>query len=202
MDFEDVPKLMEESWPWMFSPIAYDLRVLLTPTAGFQVAESYGFPAAAPGENPGLETSTVFLSKKKGALLVQLVPVQGTSLHGLAVAGTLTYATPQGEGVTEDISAVYNDEQLDERGQYFPQPSVAKTVALALLTAAMNQAATEYATSHETAIATLEAALARYTADIANLDDSTLVTERDLAQSLLDLMENGAEQGDLYGYGQ
>lgn len=41
--------------PWMVSPIAYDLRVEVTPGEGFEVGATYGFPAATtPSEGPVL----------------------------------------------------------------------------------------------------------------------------------------------------
>lgn len=200
-DHADVDELMEDSWPWMISPIAYDMSVELTPAAGFVVADTYGFPAAEEGEMPALDVATLFLSRRKGALLIRLTPEQGDELGGLSVASRLTYTTPEGQDYTENIEVAYNDEELDERGQYFQQESVGKTVALALLVEAMHDAAEQYAEDQQAAVDIMTAALERFSADAEALDDEALTPEVDLANELLRLMEEGAEQGDLYDYG-
>ena len=63
--------LMQESWPWRVSPVAYDLHLAVTPSPGDSVADSYGFPGSDPA-TPSLDVSTVFRSNNRGALLVRL----------------------------------------------------------------------------------------------------------------------------------
>lgn len=200
-DNQDVTELMADDWPWLVSPIAYDLSVELTPGAGFAVADAYGFPSSADEETPSLEVSSVFLSRRKGALLVRLAPQGGDDLSGLSVAGWLTYVTPDGKGVAEDLEAAYHGEPLDEGGRYFEQASVGQTVALALLVEAMHDAAKLYSTDHDAAVTVMSAALERFQSDAEALNDAALDPEIELAADLLRLMQEGAEQGDLYGYG-
>ena len=76
-----------------------------------------------------------------------------------------------------------------------------KTVALAVLVSSMKQAAELYSVDREQAIENMTGALARISADAQALDDEALTTEVNLARDLLRLMEQGAEQGDLYGFG-
>ena len=198
-DNDDVGELMDDDWPWLVSPIAYDLTLDLTPAGGFTVADAYGFPAADGGTGAGMDVSTIFLSRRKGALLVRLTPETGTDLTGLSATGQLSYETPEGEPVTETLQPAYQNQEPDDREQFFEQASVGKSVALAVLVAGMRDAAEVYGEDPSAAIAAMQTAVQRITADAAALGDTTLAPEIELAEALLQLMEDGAEQGDLYG---
>ncbi len=199
-DDEDVAELMVDDWPFLVSPIAYDMVVDVTPSTGFHVADAYGFPSSDDEVASALDVSTVFLSRRKGALLLRIEPDSGTELTGMNMSGSLSYRTPNGELVEQEVDAAYLGETVDDRGRYFEQPSVGKTIALAVLVSSMRQAAEVYQEDRELAIATMTGALARFSADAQALDDEALALEVDLAYNLLQLMEQGAEQGDLYGF--
>lgn len=200
---EDVPALMEESWPWMLTPIAYDLKLELAVSEGSFVTRAYGFPA--PGEDlpaePKMTAASVFLSRKRGAMLVQIQPGADVDLAGTTLSGGLSYATPEGQTIEQTLEArVTGEEPLTEAGRYFEQASVGKTVALALLCEAMKAAAASYLEDPAGAVATLAAGLERYQGEIAPYsDDTSLALEVEFAASLLSLMEEGAPQVDLYG---
>ncbi len=189
----DVNRTLEEDWPWLANPIAYDLTLEVNPDDAFEVAEGYGFPTA--DKEAKLQTSTVFLSKRKGALLVRLEPTD--EMTDLAVSGSLSYETLEGEEVTDTLQAALNDSD----DFTFAQPSVGKTVALALLVANVKDAAELYATEQASAVTLMRAATERFKADIERLgaDAGTLQDEVEFAEALLALMEEGAEQGTLYG---
>jgi Ca-activated chloride channel family protein len=194
-EFEDVGKLIEEEWPWFVSPIAHDLSLTLTPAAGFDVAETYGFPGAEAG-TISLEVASVFLSRKKGALLARLVPAGGWS--GFKIDARLAYVTPEGEAIDDPLAALYVDQPLDARGRYFDQPSIEKAVALALLVDGMHAAAQSYAGAPSFAIAKMQATHDRFVVDAAALGDPALDPEVTLSADLLELMQSGAPQGSLY----
>lgn len=194
---KDVPSLMADSWPWMVSPIAYSLSMKLTPAAGFAIGATYGFP----GEDPraaALEVSTVFLSRRRGALLLRLDPPQG-ALSGLGLQGTLSYEPPEGGALQRELRLAYGDQPLDARGSYFEQPSVGKAVALALVMAATREAAERYRSDQVGAEALLAKALVRFRADAAALSDSALDPVLGMLDELHALMKRGAPQGTLYG---
>jgi Ca-activated chloride channel homolog len=198
---EDVDRLLEDEWPWMASPIAYDLKLRVAPREGFGVAESYGFPGSDGAPGSELVVSTVFLSKRKGALLVRLAPEAGTSLFSIEAEGLLSYEDKAGQTISEALQTDFSDEPLLAFGIGSPyqQPVIAKTVALAILVSAMQQAAEEYSTDQGTAVATMELAFARFSADAEALADPALDPEVALAGKLLELMRAGAAQGNLYG---
>ena len=201
-DGDDVVELMADDWPYMVSPIAYDLALDATPHDGFMIAESYGFPAGEDEVGTSLDVSTVFLSKRSGALLIRVSPGQEGTLLGAGLSGRLTYTTPEGEFVQRDVEATYDGTALDESGQYFEQEGVAKAVALAVLVDAMHDAAEVYATQPSEAVSIVQQAVQRFTNDIEQMNDESLQEELTFADSLLLLMEQGAPQGDLYGYTQ
>ena len=195
---DDPAKLMVDSWPWMVSPIAYDLAVQIQPNDGIVIGDAYGFP----GEHRthcGFQVATVFLSKRRGGLLIRLVNATGGGLTGMRVAGELSYTTPAGEHIAQDIEAVYFGQQPDDRGMFFEQAGVAKTTALAILVDNMKAAAEDYGDHRQAAVRLMHQVVERFADDAQALDDPALLPELELARDLLDLMEQGAPQGDLYG---
>ena len=144
--------------------------------------------------------ATVFLSKRKGALLLRLTnPIADRGLTGLRVHGRLSYETLEGERVEDQMEAVYYGQTTDERGMFFEQTSVGKTVALAVLVDNMRFAAELYGRNQDAAVDHMQAVVERIQADVDALDDLSLLVEETLALELLGLMEAHAPQGDLYG---
>jgi Ca-activated chloride channel family protein len=192
---DDVDALMADSWPWMVSPIAYDLHVDVAPADGFTPAAAYGFPDDGA---PGLDVATVFLSRRRGAMLVELAPGEGVDVDALSATATIAYHTPDGHAVSELVGAGYDGGPY--RSAWYGQPGVQRTVALALLVDGMGDAAADYATDPAAAIDRMTAVDARFTADVAGDDD--LAAEVELSHQLLALMVDGAQQADLYGWGE
>lgn len=197
---EQVATLFTESWPWMASPIAYDLQVALTPAVGYQLADTYGFPGAK-GEAK-LDVSTVFLSRKKGALLLRVRQSDTTAPASLQVSGALGYENLDGTRQSQTLDVSYHDEPLDSRGMYFAQPAVGSSVALAILVSGMHDAAASYSTSASQAVGQMEKVVERITADRVSLGDASLDVEVKLAADLLALMKSGASQESFYGQAQ
>lgn len=195
----DADELMADSWPWMVSPIAYDLQVAVAPGSGFGVGDTFGFPAAVEGvPNTSLEVSTVFLSRRRGAMLVELVPDEAVSVDSLAARGTIGYTTPAGEPVSQAFDVAYDGSPRE--GAWFEQDGVARTLALALLVDGMKDASTSYAADPAAAAAAMAEVDARFLADATALGDEDLAAEVELSHALLALMQGGALQTDLYGW--
>ncbi|MBN1771215.1 MAG: VWA domain-containing protein, partial [Deltaproteobacteria bacterium] len=188
----EVAPLLEDSWPWMVSPIAYDLQVKLQTSSGFRLAGSYGFPGNDGETEASLEVATVFLSRRKGAMLVRLAPLEAGPFEAAAASLSLRYAGVDGTPLDESLDVRYEGQTLDEHGRWLPQPGLARTVALALLVSGMREAAEQYATDHAAAVATLEAARERFASDIAGLADEAMDAELEFADALLALMRAGA----------
>jgi len=192
---DDVEEFMAEEWPWFTSPIAHELSVEVMPAPDLELADAYGFPGAEEGDL-GLEVSSVFLSRRKGALLFSLA---GPDLSQLRADMTLRYRTPAGDEVSAPLTASYGGEPLDEAGRYFEQEATARAAALALLVSGMKEAAEIYGKSPEQAEAMMRDADERFAADAALIDDPTLDPEVDLSRRMLQLVTERAPQGTLYG---
>jgi Ca-activated chloride channel family protein len=195
LEDNDVTRIMEDSWPWLYQPIAYDLLVDVHGEGETTVAGAYGFPGRED-DDVALEVSTVFLSKKKGALLVELNLDDDRAFSAKAA---LSYTTPGGELVEDSLLA----SSLAPAGvtQSFGQLSTQKAVALAILVEGMKLAARYYGTEPATAVAQMEIVVSRIESDVELIGDDTLEPEAQLARDLLALMEQDAPQGDLYGAG-
>jgi Ca-activated chloride channel family protein len=197
---DDTDVFMNDDFPWFVSPIAYDLTAAVTPSAGLGVDATYGFPGGAATQTE-LDVASVFLSKRKGALLISLAPTQEGALDGLAADIDLTFTTRGGSTISRELRVERAGAPLDERGHWFAQPSVAATTALALLVDGMHDAAEQYASSPDIAQTTMQLAHDRFAADAAATSDPQLAVEVDLAAAMLQLIVERAPQGSLYDQG-
>jgi Ca-activated chloride channel family protein len=196
----EVAPFMEDNWPWFVSPIAYDLSVQAVPSADLELTESYGFPKSSDAPSGSLDVATVFLSKRRGGMLLELAPVGDATLDGAQVDLSLSYVDQHGEAFDERLTAAYpGNGRTDERGTYMPQPGIDKAVALALLVSAMNEAAELYGSDPDGAVERLAPALERFAVDADALDDADLQEEAEFWPKLLELMVQGAQQGSFYG---
>jgi Ca-activated chloride channel family protein len=222
---EDVDTFLVEEWPWFVSPIAYDLSLAVAATPGVAIVEGYGFPAPEDESEIGFDVSTIFLSKRRGALLLRVEaadapagalaegdadagpvgadagPVDagpGPSFPAFQLGADLTYRTLAGQTVTDTLQAIYDGAPLDARGHHYEQPGTARTVALALLVSGMREAAERYELDQASAVAHMTQVRDRFVADAAALGDPTLDVEVAFTEALLALMVQGAPQGDLY----
>ena len=191
---DEVDRFLADEDPWFAAPIASQLRVGVRAGGVVTIDTPYGFPAGF-GEDPTMKATSVFLSKRKGALLVSLVG----DLDAMAPALDLTYVDDVGATHSETIPLARDGAPLDDRGQWWSAEATARTTALALVTSAMHDACDAYGRDRAAAIAILRPAVARFEADAAALGAADLPVEVDLAQDLLRLFELGAPQGTLYG---
>jgi Ca-activated chloride channel family protein len=195
---QEVNTFIENEYPWFTTPIAYNLRVNASLQDGWGIHRGLGFPAATDAQQVGLKAETVFLSKRKGALLVELnAPVDLPD--SLAGAFSLQYVEADGTPIQESVAFAHDGRPLDERGQWFQQRGVARTTALALLTDGMHEAAILYGSDQTQALEVMRSANDRFAADAAALGDEDLLVEVELAAALTRLMEQRAPQGTLYG---
>lgn len=204
-----VDKFVDDDWPFFVSPIAYDLSMAVTTGDDVTVAAAHGFPGGSDdggqtggeGITPALDVATVFLSRRKGALLVRLdAPVTGpeNQLAPFAATIDLSYREIAGETREQTLEARYDGEALDLRGHFYQQAGAGKTVALALLVTGMRDAAELYGSNPAAAIEHMRAVHERVAADAESLADDALTPEVTLAADLLALMESGADQGNFF----
>jgi Ca-activated chloride channel homolog len=198
-DDDDVGQFFADEYPWFTTPIAFDLEVGVAPATGLAIDDAFGFPGDFADE-PRLAVSTVFLSRRKGALLVSLRPEVSGALDRLAADLTLSFTTAAGGPRSTTLRVDRAGAALDGRGQWFGQEAVARSTALALLVTGMREAAERYAADPAAAEAIMQTAHDRFAADAAAIADPTLEPEVELAAALLQLIVDRAPQGTLYGY--
>ena len=197
-DRNDVDRLVADQWPFLAVPLASDLRLQVQLPAGWQVADSFGFGGGVTPSGVDLQVTSVFLSRRHGALLLQLAPPAG-GVQPFATEVGFSYALPDSTPPPATLTAEYTGEATDAGGRWFSEPTVGKTVALALLVTAMHDAAVRYGSDQAGAVALLDQAVTRFDADVASLGDAALADESTFAHKLLALLRQGAEQGSLYG---
>ena len=71
-DQEAIAQVFDEEFAYMVSPVAYDLNVKLTPTAGLEMVETYAAPLDQQAGVVDFGASTLFLSKRAGGMGVTL----------------------------------------------------------------------------------------------------------------------------------
>lgn len=191
----EVDAFLADEEPWFAAPIAYGLNVGVTTDGSVAIDEPFGFPAGF-AETARLKVESVFLSRRKGALLVSLV---GDGLPTLAADLELAYVEPDGTARRATVPLARAGAALDARGHWYGQPTVARTVALALITRAMADAAERYRADPDGAAARLAQGVARLSADVAAVAAEDLPPELELARAMLALIEARAPQGSLYG---
>ncbi len=85
--------LFEGEFPFMVTPLAYDLAVELVPAAGVTLGEGYGMPV--DGATSAFGASTLFLSRSDGALALT---VDGPALEAGTALGTLSLSYEPADG--------------------------------------------------------------------------------------------------------
>ena len=195
---DDVTTFMEDEWPWFTAPIAYDLAVDVRHSSGLAIDQGYGFPVGF-AEEPSFEVATVFLSKKRGALLLSLTEETEGALELAYADADLAWVNPAGVRRTETLRATRDGSALDERGQWFAQEATARTTALALLVSGMHDAAAAYGGDPALATTIMRTAQDRFAADAAAIGAADLAPEVELGRAMLDLIVERAPQGTLYG---
>lgn len=133
---DDVKPIFEEELDFLVTPVAFDLHLTPKPQEGTAMSTVYGVPGAAEHVNGSLiDITTVFLSKRKGGIVLRL---DGTNVDPL-VNGTmfdlgsvdLTYQTPEGatEMATVPMTLPFIEPPLATDSVY-PNASMKRTVAV------------------------------------------------------------------------
>lgn len=196
VETSDIDPFMSENWPWFTVPIAFDLEVRASPTPGVGVFAGHGFPGGSDGAAKSLEVASVFLSKKRGGLLLEL---DGALTADAGVDLELSYLGPDDAHHTSTLTARVGEAPLDERGVSMPGLGVSRATSLAIFMRAMHEAAELYAKNPDAAAKLLDTSLERLQADGEAAKDADLLGEAEFWKKLSTLMHAGASQGDLYG---
>ncbi len=190
-DSERIKAVFDEDFDFLVTPIAYDLKMALTPAPGFRVAAVYGIPGTEPGqEQTGLEVATVFLSQRRGAILVRLAREGELPPQQPVVTGQFSYREQAGATSNVSLTASYDgSEPLASTQSWYSQQTVRKTVALTNFILGARRASELWKEGQKTeARAMADRTVTLLEAEAERLDDAPLRTEAALARKLAALM--------------
>jgi len=185
--------VFDEDFDFLVTPIAYDLHMALTPAEGFRVEAVYGLPGVNPGVSAAtLEVATVFLSRRRGAIVARLSGSGEVQPNQPVVANGFFFQPVEGEAPPAlTLTAKYEgSEPLSSTASWYSQRTVRKTVALTNFILGARQACDQWHKGEKAAageVAHRTAALLR--AEAEALDDAPLRTEAELAEKLAGLMK-------------
>jgi Ca-activated chloride channel family protein len=188
-DGEKTRSVFSQDFDLMVTPIASDLSLQVSRADGFELAGAHGFPGAHDASaEPALEVKSVFLSRRRGALVLRLLgtPAPGGTLATLQLSYVL-----EGQSHAESLTVAFGGDAApapDER--WFGAPGIRKTVALTNFILAAREVSQRYADerfgeAHDLA----RQAAAHLSEEAEALDDPGLRQEAALADALARLLE-------------
>lgn len=190
---DDVKTIFEEELDFLVTPVAFNLRVTPKPMEGTAMNTVYGVPGAAEHVHGNLiDISTVFLSKRKGGIVLRL---DGTHVDPLINGAMfdlgsvdLTYETPEGatEMAAVPMTLPFVEPPLATDAVY-PNASMKRTVAVTNQYLVMKTVCEKFHSgSFDAADAEvrLDKAIAELAAADAELKDPNLQREIALLQEL------------------
>ncbi|MET0403657.1 MAG: VWA domain-containing protein, partial [Cystobacter sp.] len=125
--------VFDEDFDYLVTPLAYDLKMELSPAGGYKLEAVYGLPGVKPGDAQArLEVATVFLSRNRGAILARLSRVGEEVPPGQSLAsGALSFQPTTGSLSSTPLTVRYEgNEPLATTASWYSQGTVRKTVAL------------------------------------------------------------------------
>lgn len=192
-DLQRVEQVFDEELDSMVMPIAYDLNITLALAPGFALGEVHGVPGEDGATSADIAVSTVFFSKRRGALLARIEPTADAGDAGEAVIEDigsirLTYTPESAHGFPAPESQVFEQSfdisQPTDRDHY-DSPGMRKAVALINMIDRMATACDQYHDDDAAqARAVLDALIAYLEGEAEALGDDGLRTEVELLRTL------------------
>jgi len=187
--------VFDRDFDYLVTPLAYDLRITLTPMEGLRITEVYGTSAwSAENDRVTIEVPTVFLSRRRGAIVARLAGLpQGSEAPSIPLAMlSMSYLpTNLSSLVSTQVRASYDGRgSLSDEAVYFSGPGIRKAVALINMILAMKEACDLYgAGQKQQAIALLVELANHLRLEARALQDSSLDPEIALVEKLADNMK-------------
>jgi Ca-activated chloride channel family protein len=184
--------VFDEDFDFLVTPIAYDLHMALTPAEGFRVEAVYGVPGVAPGASAAsLDVATVFLSRRRGAIVARLSGSGEVQPNQPVVANGFSFQPAQGEAPPAvTLTAKYEgSEPLGSSASWYSQRTMRKTVALTNFILGARQACDQWHKGEKEAAQVAQRTAALLRAEAEALDDAPLRAEAELAEKLAALMK-------------
>ncbi len=178
---EKMRTVFDTDFDFLVTPIAYDLSLTMTPTQGVAFGAAYGIPGTAEGTISST-VATVFLSRTRGAIVVQL----GSVAPGAALShADLAFTTTDGVAKTAALDVVAPSGAAPSASG----PGARKAVALTRYALGIRLACTRYQSQDKAgAVEAAQASAAFIGAEATALNDAALQHEAQFAQTLAALV--------------
>lgn len=189
-DGEKIRTVFDEEFDLLVTPLAYDLELELSPGAGFEVAAVHGAWDWTPGEGKAfIRVPTVFLSKRRGALLVRLT---GEATPQAPIVNAFL-GWSEGDAAPRDASlgVSYDGEApLEVDATWYSESGMRKTTVLVNFVLGARKACEAWHAGQQDEARDIALKLTTYLeAQAQALDDDGVRTEATLAAKLAALMQ-------------
>lgn len=177
--------------PFMVTPIAFDLKLSVEPGAGLTFAGLHGIPGEPGASAASSEVKTVFLSRRKGAIVARLsggAPTADALLARAKLSYMLADRTPKAAELTASYAGP-EPSSMEKTAGWFGSPGIRKTVALTdFIVGAREVCVRHHAGDRAGATSLSEAIAARLEAEATAIGDPALEPEVKLAKDLAALV--------------
>jgi Ca-activated chloride channel family protein len=180
-----IEQVFDTELDFMLTPLAYDLRIGLALSDGYEVDRVFGIPGDATGApRTELDVATAFISNRRGAIVVRLRPVPDHDTQALGTVN-LSYVPEPAHGWT-DAAAEQLPVTVDtSAGVVYGSTGVHKAVALVNEAERMRTACERYHSGAPEEALAIVTELADYLrAEAEALNDDGLRTEVALVEAL------------------
>ncbi len=187
-DGDPTRRVFDEDFDLLVTPVAFDFTLEVLPAASHTLVASYGIPAQTGAASATQTVKTLFLSRRRGAIVVRL---SGSVAPSSELATLKLGYTPVGGAPVQDTLRVdFQGAGAPGEGEsWFASTGVRKTVALTqFLIGARAASEAHYAGQKDEAVALAERTANLLTDEAEALGDAGLRQEAELAAALLALL--------------
>jgi Ca-activated chloride channel family protein len=200
-DYERIATVFDEDFDYLVTPLAYDLKLTLSPATGFGVKTVYGWRSdSSTSSSVEIDIATVFLSRAHGAVVARLEPTGEWPSGSTPLAHlTLNYVSASDTEKTNDVFETLYDETnpLGNNTLFYSQIGVRRTIAYVNAALGMKQACALYWDGNRTdAIALLDKTNTLLTDEAAATEDDNLNVEASRMTQLRYNMRNRSDYDD------
>ncbi len=188
-DIDAIEELVNEDFEFLITPVAYDFQLQIESGNNYNLSAVYGLPGGADGEF-SLSAATLFLSRNKGAIGLEFLPLGSDNSGDIAEINLEYVDGSSGSQVTESVNVESAGLTAGDSEIAYDQFGAQKLVALIEMVRGMKYAVGLYmADDVSVAVEHLDLVADRLNAVAAELEDESLLTERDLVTALSENME-------------
>lgn len=188
-DTDAIEELINDDFEFLITPVAYDFRLQVESGNNYNLSAVYGLPGGADGEF-SLSAATLFLSRNKGAIGLEFLPLGSDNSGDIAEINLEYVDGSSGAQIVESVNVETVALTVGDSEIAYDQIGAQKLVALIEMVRGMKYAVGLYIDDDvSTAVDHLDLIADRLGAVAAELEDESLLIERDLVIALAENME-------------